>query len=996
MSVLTDIDKIFEGLNENERRAVIKILSEQANSGKSQSLYQLCDADWEELPVDIDTFLESPKYLGNSTNNGTAIYPYWRNAYREIIEQDKIEIALGGSIGSGKASTLDSHIVGPDGYFKMRDAYIGREVIGQDGKTYKINGIFPQGIKSVYKITFNDNTYVKCTEDHLWNIKEASSDENTPYITKSVRWMLDQGVRNERNQLNFKIPVTLPVNFNSKDELPLDPYLVGHLISNAYIDETTIDVSIHEQDIVDKISAILDKYECVLYNYTPDDASKFHIINKFKNKNVSNPVVLSAMNLGLDKNPGVKLIPKIYLHASIEDRIQLLQGMFCSSGYIYDNKYFYTTVSEQLFNDFKYLIESLGGYVIIPKPEPNYYTDTDSSISYTDSYIRNICFRLPNYITPLSSSKHYSEYTPSHEYDKPYLHRFITNIEYVGEEECQCISVDNPEGLYLMDNFTVTHNTTAAIYLMIYFVYKLMCLKNIRQYYGLEGNGPICVCFLNNTLQLSKGVAYDKFMSTVANSPWFLERGEVRGTVNVRYKPRKNIEFIIGSSSDQIIGRDIFCLSGDSEILTLHGYKTLASLAGTSEYVYTKTNNGLELSAVPCEIVHTKDVLEMMEIELENGYVIRCTPEHKLLTVSGEYVRASELSENDELADVTKTTDWKNLCFWAQLHHIESITFLEHYIRFITKRLSRSISQYEYVELHHIVPQCLMDTSIRIKLTAEEHFTAHYLLARALGGTLWYAVHIMSSAARNNSRYGDNHNYAISRRCYSEIRRQCANMNKLMDKTAFQRAALKHNESIRGYRVITNGINDKRVSEEELPDWLSNGWRLGSVSRGRKKPWSSEAKQRSSNRVAQREFKRNEERLHKRKLWKQHLSEIYKGSGNPNYGKPGAVTGKIAIHRGNECCYIYESDLYNYEKDGWVRGRSSQAIRNAANSCRKYRYYVNDVQLYSIKSVTEYLNNHGFSGISDSSVQSILSGKTVKKWAAVSEVVRRERISFEN
>lgn len=101
--------------------------------------------------------------------------------------------------------------------------------------------------------------------------------------------------------------------------------------------------------------------------------------------------------------------------------------------------------------------------------------------------------------------------------------------------------------------------TTAAVYLMSYFVYRLMCLKNIRQYYGLEGNGPISICFLNNTIKLSQGVAYEKFMSTVATSPWFLERGEVRGTVNIRYKPNKNIDFIVGSSADQIIGRDIFC-----------------------------------------------------------------------------------------------------------------------------------------------------------------------------------------------------------------------------------------------------------------------------------------------------------------------------------------------------------------------------------------------------------------------------------------------------
>ena len=37
--------------------------------------------------------------------------------------------------------------------------------------------------------------------------------------------------------------------------------------------------------------------------------------------------------------------------------------------------------------------------------------------------------------------------------------RFITDVVDVGEEECQCISVDANDSLYLTNNFIVTHNT---------------------------------------------------------------------------------------------------------------------------------------------------------------------------------------------------------------------------------------------------------------------------------------------------------------------------------------------------------------------------------------------------------------------------------------------------------------------------------------------------------------------------------------------------------
>jgi phosphate starvation-inducible protein PhoH len=41
--------------------------------------------------------------------------------------------------------------------------------------------------------------------------------------------------------------------------------------------------------------------------------------------------------------------------------------------------------------------------------------------------------------------------------------RYITNIELIGNKECQCILVDNKSHLYLTNNFIVTHNTFCAI-----------------------------------------------------------------------------------------------------------------------------------------------------------------------------------------------------------------------------------------------------------------------------------------------------------------------------------------------------------------------------------------------------------------------------------------------------------------------------------------------------------------------------------------------------
>jgi len=63
----------------------------------------LYNLDYREKPVDIDVFLESTEFLGNVTEKGRIVYPYWRNVLNDIsIEDSKYIVVLTGSIGSGK------------------------------------------------------------------------------------------------------------------------------------------------------------------------------------------------------------------------------------------------------------------------------------------------------------------------------------------------------------------------------------------------------------------------------------------------------------------------------------------------------------------------------------------------------------------------------------------------------------------------------------------------------------------------------------------------------------------------------------------------------------------------------------------------------------------------------------------------------------------------------------------------------------------------------
>ena len=89
------------------------------------------------------------------------------------------------------------------------------------------------------------------------------------------------------------------------------------------------------------------------------------------------------------------------------------------------------------------------------------------------------------------------------------------------------------------------------------------------------------------------------------------------------------------------------------------------------------------------------------------------------------------------------------------------------YKRFMDALKGQSVDG--YCEVHHIVPRSLGgsdDVDNLIRLTARQHFVAHWMLARALGGSASRAFFMMS----NFGKYGkvNSTTYAIARQEYAE------------------------------------------------------------------------------------------------------------------------------------------------------------------------------------------------------------------------------------
>lgn len=338
----------------------------------------------------------------------------------------------------------------------------GDRIMNPDGQAQTILFVHDRGCQDFYRVTFEDGTFVECDGDHLWGVwecrgnsrrktmggvKEVFRDAPTGwqfnYIsrcrvlpTAQLKGFLDSDRR-------FQIPLCAPLNFTGLCNTDADrAYVYGALIGDGSLG-TSIRLHSPDQEIIDRVTAQFEKF-----SIRGDESCRDVLLS-------DNWIYQWARRCGLNGcRAEEKHLPDWYLAAPLDFRWALAQGLFDTDGYASPQEVSYCTVSRRLADGVAALARSLGFMAKIRTKEPTYTYQGEKrqgKTAYTVYVQGNGRDRL-FYLNRKRESALGAE-------PRAWVGKRIESIEPVGRMRCRCITVSNPNGLYLTDFYNVTHNS---------------------------------------------------------------------------------------------------------------------------------------------------------------------------------------------------------------------------------------------------------------------------------------------------------------------------------------------------------------------------------------------------------------------------------------------------------------------------------------------------------------------------------------------------------
>jgi deoxycytidine triphosphate deaminase len=367
-------------------------------------------------------------------------------------------ITLGDSLASrleGKALALDTEVPTPWGWTRMGYLEVGDEVFDQDGKPTSVVATTEEmNNRPCFEVLLSDGSRFVADGQHQWVTLTKADRENrstaaasrlaTPKTTQEIAASLRT---TSGREWNHHVPMAGPVGYEQRGDLPIDPYVLGIWLGDGTT--TKGEITSADPQVIEEIRTA--GYEihktAAHYGWRIGSAREDRVRDKagrYTSNGEFQAVLRQASLLG-DKH-----IPDIYLQASYENRLALLQGLMDSDGYSDEvGRCEFVSILEHLSLGVVELAASLGLRPVMRKKRVT-LNGIECSPAYQVKFVPHLpVFRLERKLAKLAPKLRQSRF------------RAIVAVRPISSVSVRCIQVAAESGTFLIGRtFVPTHNSS--------------------------------------------------------------------------------------------------------------------------------------------------------------------------------------------------------------------------------------------------------------------------------------------------------------------------------------------------------------------------------------------------------------------------------------------------------------------------------------------------------------------------------------------------------
>jgi hypothetical protein len=446
-----------------------------------EELYESAKGTEDEVPLEETREIYDPVYWASKYIRLPDEYgdykPFQARSYQEEIlrctARRKVDRC---GRGTGKALSLDTPIPTLSGWKTMKDLKVGDQAFDEAGRPCNVVATTEvMHDRPCYRVKFSDGSEIVADARHQWvtldkrarkEFGRRKQKQRPPkylrcpdigpkiHTTEEIKDTLY--AKCKKQEINHSIPLCGPIQYEKKD-LPIAPYTLGAWLGDGTAGSPELTCA--DPEIL--LGVVEDGYYPIPHSYE-EAAPRYGLQvqgqhgpgrDEVSGRFTSNGSFQSL--LGQENLLGNKHVPEIYLRASVEQRLALLQGLMDTDGSCTEDQCWaeFCNTNKNLAEAVFELITSLGMKPCFGEGRATLY-GVDCGPRYRVGFFPTMpVFRIPRKLARI------------HQAQRPTVkQRYIVAIEEIPSVPVRCIEVDSPTHLYLAGKACIpTHNSALGV-----------------------------------------------------------------------------------------------------------------------------------------------------------------------------------------------------------------------------------------------------------------------------------------------------------------------------------------------------------------------------------------------------------------------------------------------------------------------------------------------------------------------------------------------------